>query len=71
MAVSMRDLDPAFQGAGQKAHPLSDFFRMCFLKFLLEILWKMRTAVYSFHMKQLDTVQTTENEQIITKLRVY
>lgn len=23
MAVSMRDLDPAFQGAGQKAYPLS------------------------------------------------
>lgn len=22
MAVSMRDLDPAFQGAGQKAYPL-------------------------------------------------
>jgi hypothetical protein len=24
MAVSMRDLDPAFQGAGQKAYPLSN-----------------------------------------------
>ncbi|RVW80646.1 Villin-5 [Vitis vinifera] len=29
MAVSMRDLDPAFQGAGQKAYPLSyEFFIM-------------------------------------------
>jgi hypothetical protein len=24
MSVSMRDLDPAFQGAGQKAYPLSN-----------------------------------------------
>jgi len=24
MAVSMRDLDPAFQGAGQKAYPASN-----------------------------------------------
>ena len=27
MSVSMRDLDPAFQGAGQKAYPL--YFVFC------------------------------------------
>lgn len=38
MAVSMRDLDSAFQGAGQKAYPLYDNISSIFEVFNYELL---------------------------------
>jgi hypothetical protein len=39
MAVSMRDLDSAFQGAGQKAYPLFDNISSIFELFTYEFLF--------------------------------
>jgi hypothetical protein len=55
MAVSMRDLDSAFQGAGQKAYPLFDNISSIFELFTYEFLfswvahwkfWFLKCSIY-------------------------
>lgn len=65
MAVSMRDLDPAFTGAGQKAYPLSHEIFSIFT--IVDIL---RFGLFSFLMNAVCNLLEKQNIKTATFTRV-
>ena len=51
MAVSMRDLDSAFQGAGQKAYPYNNFFNLRLLEYILHRSYAIADSMYELFFR--------------------